>query len=114
MTDDGVREYIDAISGEHRPSFDRLQRLILAARPDAAVSLSYWIPTYTVGERRLYVRVWKHGQSVYGLQADRDDGFGARHPELRTSKGTFQLRPDELAAIADEEWIDVVRAALAG
>jgi hypothetical protein len=44
--DDDVRDYIDAIAPEHRPLFDRLHRLVLEARPDATVVLSYQIPTY--------------------------------------------------------------------
>ncbi|MEA2590759.1 MAG: hypothetical protein QOD62_590, partial [Actinomycetota bacterium] len=52
---DVVRDYIDAIAPEHRPLFDRLHRLVLAVYPDAAVVLSYQIPTYKVGRRRLFV-----------------------------------------------------------
>jgi hypothetical protein len=46
------------------------------------VVLSYKIPTYVVGRRRLFVGVWKHGLSVYGWDQGRDAGFIARHPEL--------------------------------
>gem|GEM_PF-702757 len=80
--DDAVRDYIDAIAPEHRPLFDRLHRLVLEAHPDAAVVLSYQIPTYKVGRRRLFVGVWKHGVSIYGWQRGRDAGFTDRHPEL--------------------------------
>ena len=112
--DDAVRDYIDAIAPEHRPLFDRLHRLILEVHPDAAVVLSYQIPTYKVGRRRLFLGVWRHGVSVYGWQEGRDGGFTARHPELRTSTGTIRLRPDDAAAISDDELRDLVRAALAG
>jgi uncharacterized protein YdhG (YjbR/CyaY superfamily) len=110
--DDAVRDYIDAIAPAHRPLFDRIHRLVLEAHPDAAVVLSYQIPTYKVGRRRLFVGVWKHGVSVYGWQQGRDGGFTARHPELRTSTGTIRLRPDDAAAIGDDELRDLVRAAL--
>lgn len=53
--DDAVRDYVDAIAPEHRPLFDRIHRLVLEAHPDAAVVLSYEIPTYKVGRRRLFV-----------------------------------------------------------
>jgi hypothetical protein len=81
--DDAVRDYIDAMAPEHRPLFDRLHRLVLEAHPDAAVVLSYQIPTYKVGRRRLFVGVWKHGVSIDGWGQGRDGGFTARHPELR-------------------------------
>jgi hypothetical protein len=76
------------------------------------VVLSYKIPTYVVGRRRLFVGVWKHGLSVYGWDHGRDAGFIARHAELKTSKGTIQLRPKDAAGITDEELRDLVHAAL--
>ncbi len=110
--DEAVQGYIDGIAAEYRPLFDRIHRLILAAHPDAAVVLSYKIPTYKVGSRRLYVGAWKHGLSIYGWQHGRDDAFTSRHPALKTSKGTLQLRPEDAAAIPDYELSDLVRAAL--
>jgi uncharacterized protein YdhG (YjbR/CyaY superfamily) len=107
-----VRDYIDAIAPEHRPLFDRLHRLVLEAHPDAAVVLSYQIPTYKVGRRRLFIGAWKHGVSIYGWQKGGDAGFTARHPELKTSKGTIQLRPDDAARIPDDQFRDLVHAAL--
>jgi uncharacterized protein YdhG (YjbR/CyaY superfamily) len=92
--------------------FDRLQRLILAAHPEATLVLSYQLPTYKVGKRRLHVGAWKHGVSIYGWPQGREAGFIARHPALKTSKGTIQLRPEDAAAIPDEELSDLLRAAL--
>lgn len=110
--DEAVREYIDAIAPEHRPLFDRLHGLILAAYPDATVTLAYQIPAYKVGRRRLYVGAWKHGLSMYGWPQDRGAGFASRHPALRTSKGTIQLRPEDAAGIPDDELRDLIHAAL--
>jgi uncharacterized protein YdhG (YjbR/CyaY superfamily) len=110
--DDAVRDYIEAIPAEHRPLFDRLHRLILETHPDAAVVLSYQIPTYKVGRQRLFLGVWKHGVSVYGWQEGRDAGFTGRHPELVTGKGTIRLRPEDAAAINDDELRNLARAAL--
>jgi hypothetical protein len=39
-------------------------------------------------------------------------GFTERHPELRTSKGTIRLRPQDAAALADSELLALVSAAL--
>jgi uncharacterized protein YdhG (YjbR/CyaY superfamily) len=108
-----VQAYIDAIPPGHRPLFDRLHQLILQAHPEAEVILSYKMPAYRAGRRRIYVGAWKHGISVYGCQADRDAGFTARHPELVTGKGTIQLRPDDAAGIPGEEFLALARAALA-
>ncbi len=110
--DAAVRDYIEAIVPEHRPLFDRLHRLVLETHPEAAVGLSYQMPTYQVGRRRLFLGVWKHGVSMYGWRQGDDAGFTARHPELKTGKGTIRLRPDQAAGISDDEFRDLVRAAL--
>jgi uncharacterized protein YdhG (YjbR/CyaY superfamily) len=110
--DEAVRAYIDGIDPAHRPLFDRVHRLILAAHPEAAVVLSYQMPTYKVGRRRLCVGAWQHGISIYGWQQDRDAGFTDRHPELRTSKGTIRLRPQDAAGITDDELGGLVGGAL--
>jgi len=110
--DEAVRSYIDGVDPAHRPLFDRIHRLILAAYPEAAVVLSYQMPTYKVGRRRLYVGAWKHGISIYGWPQVHDAGFAARHPELRTGKGTIKLRPQDATAIADDELLGLVSAAL--
>ncbi|MBO0690148.1 MAG: DUF1801 domain-containing protein [Candidatus Dormibacteraeota bacterium] len=112
--DDGVRQYVEAIDPARRQLFDRLHGLVLEAYPDASVGLSYGMPTYRVGRRRLHLGVWKHGVSVYGWDEARDGGFLARHPELRTSRGTIQVRPETAEGITDEEFRALLRSALDG
>ena len=110
--DEQVRAYIDGIDEEHRPLFDRVHRLILEARPEAEIGFSYKMPTYKAGGHRMLLAVWKHGVSIYGVGEDRDAGFLARRPELKTSRGTIQLRPADAARISDDELRDMARAAL--
>jgi uncharacterized protein YdhG (YjbR/CyaY superfamily) len=110
--DEAVQHYIDAIEPEYRPLFDRIHGLVVSAYPEADLALSYQMPTYKLGARRLYVGGWKHGISVYGWKGDRDGGFAARHPGLKTSKGTIQLRPRDAASLSDEELLDLIAAAL--
>ncbi len=109
--DDAERGYRDEMASQYRPVFDHLHRLILAACPDAEVVLSYGMPTYRVGRRRLNVGVWQHGLSLY-VSPNRDGGFSGRHPELAAGKGTIKLRPEDAARIGDDEFTDLVRAAL--
>ncbi len=110
--DEAVRRYIDAVDPAHRALFDRVHNLILTAYPDADVVLSYQMPTYKVGKRRLFAGAWQHGISIYGWGQGRDGGFADRHPELRASKGTIRLRPEDAAAITDDELLGLVSAAL--
>ena len=91
--------------------FDRLHQLILATCPDAEVVLSYGMPTYRIGPRRLNIGSWKHGLSIY-VSPKRDGGFSARHPELAAGKGTIKLKPGDAARLTDAELRDLIRAAL--
>jgi uncharacterized protein YdhG (YjbR/CyaY superfamily) len=111
--DRDVQKYIAAIAPEHRPLFDRLQGLVLEVQPEAEVAFSYKMPRYKVGKRRIFLAVWKHGVSIYGVGPGADAGFIARHPELIASRGTIRLRPKDAAAIPDGEFREMFRAALA-
>jgi len=106
--DEAVREYIDGIDARHRPLFER----ILAVYPQATVVISYQMPTYRVGSRGLYLGAWQHGISLYGWPQGRDGGFMARHPDLRSGKGTIRIGPQDAAGITDEDLDALVRAAL--
>jgi uncharacterized protein YdhG (YjbR/CyaY superfamily) len=108
-----VQKYIAAIGPEHRPLFDRLQGLVLEVHPSAEVAFSYKMPTYRVEEHRIFLAVWKHGVSIYGVGPGRDAGFVTRHPELIASRGTIRLRPKDAADIQDDEFREMVSAALA-
>jgi len=110
--DNAVKSYIDAIAPEHRPLFDRLDRLVLRLHPEADRLLSYRMPTYRVGPRRLHIGVWKHGISIYGWPQGKEAEFSARHPGAKTSKGTIRLSPADAADVSDDELAGLVRAAL--
>jgi hypothetical protein len=78
--DDAVRSYIDAVDPAHRPLFDRVHRLIMAAHPGAEVVLSYQVPTYKVGRRRLYVGAW--GDRLGDPERKADPAQPAEQPVL--------------------------------
>jgi uncharacterized protein YdhG (YjbR/CyaY superfamily) len=110
--DPAVVEYVESLPAEHRALFDRVHRLILDACPTVTVGLSYKMPTYRVGDRRLHLGVFKHGVSIYGWKGAGDGGFTARHPELQTSTGTIRLRPEDAALIGDDELRHLARSVL--
>ena len=109
--DDAVQGYLDGIDPAFRPLFDQIHELVMTAHPEATVVLSYQMPTYQVGQRRLYVGAWQHGISLYGWQG-RDGGFAERHPGLLSGKSTLRLRPRDADALADGELAALIRAAL--
>jgi Domain of unknown function (DU1801) len=111
VMDEAVSRYRDAMDSEFRPVFDRLHRLMVTTCPDAELVLSYGMPTFRIGRRRLNVGVWQHGLSLY-VSPSRDGGFSARHPALAAGKSTIKIRPADAAAIPDAEFQDLFRAAL--
>ena len=76
-----VQAYIDGIPPGRRPLFERLHRLILTAHPGAQVTLSYKMPAYKAGNRRLYVGAWNMG---YWSAADSKTATAASLPPPRT------------------------------
>ncbi len=110
--DVAVQTYIDGISSENRPLFDRIHGLVLDEFPAAEMVISYQMPTYVVGSQRLYVGAWKHGVSFYGWGKGRDAGFTERHPEMSSGKGTIRVRPADAAEITDDELRDLICGAL--
>jgi len=92
--DPAVQQYIDAIPERQRPLFDRLQSLILELYPDAEIVISYDIPTYRVGRRRVYLGLWKGGVSLHAVAVET---FKQRHPSIKTGKGSLNFKlTDEL------------------
>ena len=90
--DEGRRRVHRALSPQQRPSSTACTPSSWRP-PRREVALSYGMPGYRVGARRLNLGVWKHGVSVYGLRNDNDGGFLARHPELSSGKGTIRISP---------------------
>ncbi len=110
--DPAVAAYVEAIGPESRPLYDRVHALVLEVHPGAEVVLSYKIPTFVVGRKRLYVGAWKHGVSLYGGTVADDSEFLDRHPGLRTGKGTIKLSREAAAQVADDELRALFRKAL--
>lgn len=107
-----VQAYIDGVDPTRRPLFDRVHELLLREFPGVDVVISYNMPTYVLGDHRVYVAAWKHGLSVYGWGQGKDGGFTDRHPDLLTHKGTIKLSPKAAADILDAEFVDLFAHAL--
>ena len=109
---DPRQTYIEGIAPEYRPLFDRIDQLTRALHPEATVGMSYGMPTYWIGKRRLNIGVWAHGVSLYGWKKDSPSAFLEHHPKLVTSTGTIRLTPIDAAALSDEEIGEVIGSAL--
>ncbi len=105
--DPEVRRYIDAIPESHRPLFDRLQEHILELYPDAEVSISYRIPTYKVGRRRVHLGLWKGGVSLHAVDVE---PFKQRHPTIKTGRGSLNFKLTD--QLPEDDIREVIKRAL--
>ena len=110
--DDAVKTYLDAINPTVRPLFDRIQSVVLEVHPGAETIISYDMPTYVVGDRRLHVAAWKGWVSLCGWDADHDGGLVARFPKASSGRGTLKIAPAMAEAITDDELQALIRGAL--
>jgi uncharacterized protein YdhG (YjbR/CyaY superfamily) len=102
-----VQSYIDAIPERQRPLFERLQSLILEHYPNAEITISYRIPSYKVGRRRVYLGLWKSGVSLHAVAVE---DFKQRHPSIKTGRGSLNFKlTDE---VPEDDVRDVIKGAL--
>ena len=91
-----------------------LHGIIVEALPDVDVMIPYQMPTYRVGEYRLYVGAWKNWVALHGWEQGAEAGFATRHPDMVTGKGTIQLKPATASMVTDDELHELVVVALEG
>ncbi len=90
-TIDTVDAYIAAQKPDARPRLRELRTIIRAAVPQATEVISYGMPTYRLGGRRVHFAAPKRHCSLYGAAIDLvADELG----DLKTLKGTVQFPLD--------------------
>jgi hypothetical protein len=78
------------------------------------MALSHQMPTYLVGGRRLHVRVWRHGQSLYGWPQGQDGGFAGRHPGLQPLRARSRSALRNATGLSDDDLGGLIRAVMDG
>ncbi|HMK08500.1 MAG TPA: DUF1801 domain-containing protein [Anaerolineales bacterium] len=87
-----IQGYVRSGSAEQRRLFSRLERMVLDLYPRAAIGLAYGVPTYGTKPGRVGLGYWKEGVSFYPYSGSALDEFRARHPAIKTSKGSINFR----------------------
>jgi uncharacterized protein YdhG (YjbR/CyaY superfamily) len=86
-----VNEYIGSFPGDVRILLEEIRRRIRSAVPEAAESISYQIPTFTLdGDAFVYFAGWKHHIAVYPIPAG-DEAFEEELAPYRAAKGTLKF-----------------------
>ena len=86
-----VEEYIAAQQPEARARLRELRTTIRAAVPQATEVISYGMPTYRVGERRVHFAAAKRHCALYGAAIDL---LGEELRGFKTLRGTVQFPLD--------------------
>jgi len=95
-----VQQFVDAVSDERRPLYDKLHRLIMGMYPSAEVVISYGIPTYKAKSGRVGLGYWKGGVSLYAFGAHHLEEFRAKYPAIKTSTGTINFKLSDAVPVA--------------
>ena len=86
-----VDEYIGSFPDDVRVILEEIRRRIRAAVPEAAETISYQIPTFTLdGSAFVYFAGWKHHVAVYPIPSG-DEAFEGELAPYRAAKGTLKF-----------------------
>ena len=86
-----VDEYIGSFPDDVRIILEEIRRRIRAAVPEAAETISYQIPTFTLdGSAFVYFAGWKHHVAVYPIPSG-DEAFERELAPYRAAKGTLKF-----------------------
>jgi len=86
-----VDEYIGSFPDDVRVILEEIRRRIRAAVPQAAETISYQIPTFTLdGSAFVYFAGWKHHVAVYPIPSG-DEAFERELASYRAAKGTLKF-----------------------
>ena len=105
--DADVKRYFADVPENRKPLVERLHSLIVGLYPDAAIDLSYRMPTYKVGEGWVGLANQKRYVSLYTCGAHHLAKFKKRYPNVKTGTGCINFRlSDEVADAAIEQVIE--------
>lgn len=91
-----VDEYIASVPEEHRPTVEKLRKLIAATAPDAVESISYGVPTYKLNGRPLvYFGTAKPHFALYGVSGVIRETYKDDLAGCSMSKGTIRFPWDK-------------------
>lgn len=90
-----VQEYLATCSAIGRERLLAIREIVLERAPDARETISYDIPTFTVGGKPLvHMAAWKQHVSIYPVP-DGDDDLQSLLTPYVTGKGTLTFRHSE-------------------
>jgi uncharacterized protein YdhG (YjbR/CyaY superfamily) len=102
-----VKRYLAAVPDNRKPLVERLHGLIVGLYPEAAIDMSYRIPTYKVGQGWVALANQKRYVSLYTCGAHHLAEFKKKYPRIKTGTGCINFRlADEFTDTAIEQVIE--------
>jgi uncharacterized protein YdhG (YjbR/CyaY superfamily) len=105
-----IQQYIDSVIDERRILFLKLHHIILKLYPGIEPKISYRMPWYKSKTGWIFLGYWKLGVSLYVGYLEELDNFKAKHPKIKTGKGSINLKLTEEIPWQDIE--EVIQKAL--
>ena len=94
-----VDEYIATFPADVQAVLRTIRQAIRQAVPEAAESISYQIPAYTLHGPVFYFAAWKQHYSLYPLTASLIGVFGAELAAHEVVKSTIKFRYDRAVPV---------------
>src|SRR4051812_35355160 len=91
-----IAEYYTQTPSQARKQLAALRTLVRSALPDAEEKISYQIPHFYVGGKRVVaIGGWKEHVALYPLSGQALEKYSGELAALRTSRGTVQFPLDQ-------------------
>jgi uncharacterized protein YdhG (YjbR/CyaY superfamily) len=92
--DERLLRYLSAVEGEARVQLDQLRAVVRSLAPDASETISYGIPTFSIGGRTVvHVAAWERHVSLYPVPTT-DETLGTELAAYRSGRGTLRFPID--------------------
>lgn len=105
--DADVKRYLATVPENRKQLVERLHRLIVGLYPEAAIDMSYRMPTYKVGDGWVALANQKGYVSLYTCGAHHLADFKKKYPAIKTGTGCINFRlSDDVADTAIEQVIE--------
>jgi uncharacterized protein YdhG (YjbR/CyaY superfamily) len=90
-----VEAYIESIPRQRYSRFMSIHELIMQLYPDAAVDMSYRMPTYRIGGSWVAFANQTQYISLYTCSASHLESYKQKYPQQKTGKGCINFRDSD-------------------
>jgi hypothetical protein len=105
-----VSAYIDTVSDERKPMYEKLQSLVVELYPDVRIVMTSQIPTYRAKSGWIGLGYSEKGVSLYTSGPQHLADFRKEHPDIKAGKNSVDFNSTE--DIPEEAVRKIIRSAI--